>query len=99
MSGTGTEVSFRLGPGTVEDARVVAGRLAAVATGCVEHVLFVDAEGGAYGCLAVWPSPAEAAAYVASPHVAAVLDALEARTGTRPRVRTYAMEHQVPADG
>jgi quinol monooxygenase YgiN len=98
VSGTGTEISFRLGPGTVEEARLVAGRLAAVATGCLEHVLFVDAEAGEYGCLATWASPGDAAAYAAGPHVAVVLDALEERTGRRPRVRTYTMEHQVPSD-
>ena len=50
----GTEISFRLGPGSLDEARAVAARLAAAAAGCRRHVLFVDADAGEYGCLAEW---------------------------------------------
>ena len=88
----GTEVSFRLGPGTLDEAREIAGRLAAAARGCRRHVLFVDAAAGEYGCLAEWDREEDAAAFAARPEARAALAALEARTGRPPRVRMYAME-------
>jgi hypothetical protein len=90
----GTEIAFRLGPGSVEDARTIAGRLAALAQAAREHVLFVDAERGEFGCLAVWPSAADADAYMASAAVAAEVAEIERRMGTPTRVRRYVMEYQ-----
>jgi hypothetical protein len=92
----GTEISFRLGPGTEDEARAVAGRLAAAAAGARRHVLFLDAERGEYGCLAEWDRPEAAEAYAAAPAVARELAALEARTGKPARVRRYAMEETRP---
>lgn len=91
---TGTEIAFRLGPGTLEEARAIAGRLFRCAPGAVEHVLFCDVEAGEYGCLAVWRTADDAAAYVVDAGVAAEVAALEARMGKPTRVRTYAMEYQ-----
>jgi len=88
----GTEVSFRLGPDTVEEARAIARDLAAAAAGCDRHVLFVDAATGEYGDLAEWLDGDAAAAFAALPATAAVLARLEIRTGKAPRVRTYVME-------
>ena len=88
----GTEVAFRLGPGTGDEARAVAQGLAAAAGGCRRHVLFLDEEAGEYGCLAVWDRREDAEGYAARPATRAVLTALEARTGKPPRVRLYAME-------
>ena len=93
MSGFGTEVAFRLGPGSLEEARRIAARMAAAAAGCRRHVLFVDAEGeGAYGCLAEWDRREDAAAFAERPAVRAVLDELGDRLGSPPRVRLYVME-------
>jgi len=88
----GTEISFRLGPGTLEEARAVAVRLGAAARGCRRHVLFVDADAGEYGCLAEWDDPAAAAAFAERPAVRQEIASLERRVGTAPRVRLYAME-------
>ena len=88
----GTEVAFRLGPGTADEARAVAQELAAAAGGCRRHVLFLDEDGGEYGCLAEWDRREDAEGYAARPATRAVLAALEARTGKPPRVRLYAME-------
>ena len=96
MSGYGTEISFRLGPGTLDEARAIAVRLAAAAAGCRRHVLFVDADAGEYGCLAEWDDRAAAVAFRGRPAVRAALDALEARLGNAPRVRLYAMEESPP---
>lgn len=92
----GTEISFRLGPGTEHEARAISGRLAAAAAGARRHVLFLDAERGEYGCLAEWGRPEQAEAYAALPAVARELAALEARTGTPARVRRYVMEEAPP---
>jgi hypothetical protein len=88
----GTEVAFRLGPGTAGEARAIARELAAAAAGCRRHVLFLDEGGGEYGCLAEWDDPADAAGYADRPATRAILAALEARTGKSPRVRLYVME-------
>lgn len=96
MSGWGTEVSFRLGPGTLGEARALARRLAAAASGCRRHVLFADAEAGAYGCLAEWDDRAEAEGFAGRPAARAVLDDLAARLGRPPTVRLYAMEEAPP---
>lgn len=90
----GTEISFRLGPGRAHEAREIARRLAAAATGCREHVLFVDDERGEYGCLAVWDTAASASAFSASKPVADELRRLAEILGSEPRVRTYDMEYQ-----
>jgi quinol monooxygenase YgiN len=92
VSGFGTEVSFRLGPGTLDEARALAARLGAAAEGCRRHVLFVEAQAGEYGCLAEWDDHDAAAAYGDRPGVRAVLDDLEARVGRPARVRLYALE-------
>lgn len=92
----GTEISFRLGPGTADEARAIAGRLAAAAAGARRHVLFLDAERGEYGCLAEWARPEQAEGYAGRPEVARELAALEARTGRPARVRRYAMEEVPP---
>jgi len=91
---TGTEIAFRLGPGTLDEARAIADRLSDRAVAAVEHVLFCDAEAGEYGCLAVWRTAADAAAYMADAGVVAEVAALGARMGKPTRVRTYAMEYQ-----
>jgi quinol monooxygenase YgiN len=91
----GTEVSFRLGPGTAGEARAFAADLAAATgAGCLRHMLFVDEERGEYGCLAEWPDRAAAERYAASAPVAAVLARIGDRAERVPRVRTYAMEEQ-----
>lgn len=90
----GTEIAFRLGPDTIDDARAIARRLAELAPAAVEHVLFCDADVGEYGCLAVWPTTSAVDAYLASAGVAAELAALTDRTGKPVRVRRYAMEYQ-----
>ena len=92
----GTEISFRLGPDTADEARALAGRLAAAAAGARRHVLFLDTERGEYGCLAEWARPEEAEAYAGLPAVVRELEALEARTGKPARVRRYAMEETPP---
>jgi hypothetical protein len=91
----GTEISFRLGPGTADEARLVAGRLATAAAGCRRHVLFLD-EAGGYGCLAEWDQEEDARAYLAGPVVAAELAALEERAGRAAHARLYVMEEQPP---
>ena len=91
---TGTEIAFRLGPGSLDQARAIAGRLAGLAPTAVEHVLFCDAAAGEYGCLAVWEAEDEAEAYITSPGVALELAALGERIGKPVRVRRYAMEYQ-----
>jgi quinol monooxygenase YgiN len=95
----GTEVSFRLGPGTLDEAREIAGRLAAAARGCRRHILFVDAAAGEYGCLAEWDREEDAAGFADRPETRAALAALEARIARRPRVRVYAMEVTGAAPG
>jgi hypothetical protein len=88
----GTEIAFRLGPGTLDEARAVAGRLAGAAAGCRRHVLFVDAQAGEYGCLAEWDRREDAEGYAARPAVVEEIARLAERQGKRPRVRLYAME-------
>ncbi len=95
----GTEVAFRLGPGTGDEARAIAQGLAAAADGCRRHVLFLDEEAGEYGCLAEWDRREDAEGYAARPATRAVLVGLEARTGTPPRVRLYAMEEDATLPG
>ena len=90
----GTEIAFRLGPGTLEEARAIAARLAELAHEAHEHVLFCDAEIGEYGCLAVWGSASHADAYIASSAVAAEVSELSARMSKPTRVRRYVMEYQ-----
>jgi len=90
----GTEIAFRLGPGSLEEARALAARLAGLAPAAVEHVLFCDAAAGEYGCLAVWAAPGDADAYIASARVADELAALGERMGKPVRVRRYEMEYQ-----
>lgn len=92
MSGFGTEVSFRLGPDSLEEARAIAARLGAAAAGCRRHVLFVDAAAGEYGCLAEWERREEAEDFARRPATAAEIAALGERVGKEPRVRFYAME-------
>ena len=87
-----TEVSFRLGPGTVGDARAMAADLSAEAEGCRDDMLFVDAETGVYGYLALWAGRAEAEAFAARPAVREQIAALEKRIGTPPTVRHYTVE-------
>lgn len=93
----GTEVSFRLGPGSVPRARALARELAEAAEGCLRHVLFVDAERGEYGCLAEWPDRDGAEEYARRAEGLPVLARLGAELGRPPRVRIYAMEEQVSA--
>lgn len=90
----GTEVSFRLPPGASDDARALAARLAAAATGSRRHVLFLNDEAGEYGCLAEWEREEDAVAYADLPEVRAVLAELAERSDREPRVRRYAMEKQ-----
>lgn len=97
MSAFGTEVSFRLGPGTAAQAREIAARLARASAGCRRHVLFADDAAGEYGCLAEWDARADAEALADRPALRAVLADLEALTGRAPRVRLYAME-ETPAE-
>ncbi len=96
MSGSGTEVSFRLGPGTLDEARSIAAGLAAAAAGCRRHVLFVDAEAGEYGCLAEWDDHAAAEGFAARPATVAALAALGERLGKPARVRLYTLEEGTP---
>lgn len=93
--GYGTEISFRLGPGTAEEARRIAARLARAAAGCRRHVLFLD-EGGAYGCLAEWDREEDARDYLTRPEVTAEIAALAERCGRAPHPRLYAMQEQAP---
>jgi len=88
----GTEISFRLGPGTADEARGFARRLAAAAAGCRRHVLFIDAEAGEYGCLAEWERREDAEAFGGRPATRQEIAQLAARQGKTPRVRLYAME-------
>jgi hypothetical protein len=90
----GTEIAFRLGPGSVARARAIAAHLAALAPAAAEHVLFCDAEAGEYGCLAVWRTPEDAAAYMALPEVDVQVAELAELMGTPTRVRRYEMEYQ-----
>lgn len=92
----GSEISFRLGPGTIDRARAAADRLgrAALAGGALRHVLFADADSGSYGCLAEWASRAEADRYVALATVRAEVDALQSLCGRPLTVRLYAMEER-----
>lgn len=90
--GFGTEISFRLGPGTLAEAREIAQRLAAAAAGCRRQVLFADADAGEYGCLAEWDRREDAEGFGVRPATLAQIAALAARTGKEPRVRLYAME-------
>lgn len=92
MSGFGTEVSFRLGPDSLEEARMIAARLAAAAAGCRRHVLFVDAAAGEYGCLAEWDRLDDAEAFMRRPETTDEIVALGSRTGKEPRIRVYVME-------
>ncbi|WP_217912962.1 hypothetical protein [Miltoncostaea marina] len=96
MSGFGTEVAFKLGPGTADEARAVAAELAAAAAGCRRHVLFLDEAAGAYGVLAEWDRRGDAEGFAARPAAARALERLAARTGAAPRVRLYAMEECPP---
>lgn len=96
MSGFGTEVSFRLGPDTLDEAREIAAGLAEAAAGCRRHVLFVNAAAGEYGCLAEWDDRGDAEAFGDRPRTRERLDALGARLGKPPRVRVYAMEETAP---
>ena len=97
----GTEIAFRLAPGSGDQARSIADRLARLAPAAVEHVLFLDDGAGEYGCLAVWRTADDAADYTAHPGVIAEAIALGELMGKPTRVRTYTMEHQhrVPRDG
>ena len=97
MSGFGTEVSFRLGPDTLDEARAIASGLAEAAAGCRRHVLFVDAAAGEYGCLAEWDVRADAETFCDRPQTRERLEALGARIGKPPRVRVYALEETAPA--
>jgi quinol monooxygenase YgiN len=92
VSGFGTEISFRLGPATLEEARGIARGLAAAAAGCRRHVLFADPDAGEYGCLAEWDRREDAEGFATRPAVRAQIAALAERTGKEPRVRLYAME-------
>jgi hypothetical protein len=92
MSLFGTEVSFRLGPDTLDEAREIATRLGAAAAGCRRHVLFADAESGEYGCLAEWDRREDAEGFTRRPATAREIGVLGARTGKQPRIRVYAME-------
>lgn len=94
MSGFGTEVSFRLGPDSLDEARAIAARLAGAAAGCRRHVLFVDAAAGEYGCLAEWDGREDAEGFARRPATTTELAALGARLGKEPRIRFYAMEEQ-----
>jgi quinol monooxygenase YgiN len=93
----GTEISFRLGPGSVEEARDIAARLAAAAAGCRRHVLFVDADAGEYGCLAEWDRREEAEAFAAGEAAREQIALLGERQGRAARVRLYAMEEERPS--
>jgi len=92
MSGFGTEVSFRLGPDSLDEARAIATGLARAARGCRRHVLFVDAEAGEYGCLAEWDERADAEGYARRPATEREISALATRLGKEPRIRLYVME-------
>jgi hypothetical protein len=87
-----TEVSFRLGPGTVDDARAIAARLGGLARGCRDDMLFLDAEQGVYGYLALWAESHEAEAYAALPAVREQVSSIEQRIGKPPAVRRYTVE-------
>ncbi len=92
MSLFGTEISFRLGPGTLEEAQAVAQGLAEAAAGCRRHVLFVDEVAGEYGCLAEWDRREDADGFAARPATRVRVAELAERLGTAPRVRVYAMQ-------
>jgi hypothetical protein len=92
----GTEISFRLGPGTADEARAFAERLAAAAAGCRRHVLFLGDEAGEYGCLAEWERREDAEGFAERPAARAEISRLEERQGRAPRVRLYAMEEVAP---
>lgn len=94
MSGFGTEIAFRLGPGSLEEARAIASRLAAAAAGCRRHVLFVDAGAGEYGVLAEWDRREDAEGLAGRHAIRAELAALAERTGRPARVRLYEMEEE-----
>lgn len=90
----GTEVSFRLGPGTLPEARSIARELAAAAPGCLRHVLFVDAERGEYGCLAEWAGRGPAEEYVRRVETLTAFARITAAAERPPHVRIYLMEEQ-----
>ena len=97
----GTEIAFRLAPGSGDHARAIADRLFRLAPESVAHVLFIDDDAGEYGCLAVWRTANAAGAYIAHHDVVVEVAALGELMGKPTRVRTYAMEYQrgVPSDG
>ena len=88
----GTEVSFRLGPNSVDQAREIAAELAQAAVGAERHVLFLAEDAGEYGCLAEWISFAAASGSGQRPATVTALARLETLTGKPPRVRLYVME-------
>lgn len=87
-----TEVSFRLGPGTVEDARGIAARLSAAAAGCRDDMLFVDEQSGTFGYLALWDGFTEAEQFPTRPAVIEVVESLTQRLTKPPAVRQYTVE-------
>ena len=87
-----TEVSFTLGPGTLEDARAIAARLGAEASRSRDEMLFVDAEAGIYGYLALWDERTDAIAFGANAAVLDEIEALERRVAKPPAVRHYTVE-------
>ena len=91
----GTEIAFRLGPGSDERAREVAARLAQASAGCLRQTLFLNDE-GAYGVLAEWEHRSDADGFVDRPGVVAVLDRLEEDLGRRPSVHVYRLEATPP---
>jgi len=99
VSGFGTEVSFRLGPDTLDEARALAARLGAAAAGCRRHVLFVDATAGEYGCLAEWDDRAAAEGFADRPATRAALADMGERLGRPVRVRLYSLEETPPGHG
>lgn len=90
----GTEISFRLGPNSADQAREIAAELAQAAVGCERHVLFLAEDAGEYGCLAEWTDAAAATEFAARPLTMTVLERIEALTGKPARVRLYEMEAQ-----
>jgi len=55
-------------------------------------MLFVDAENGVYGYLALWSEASEAKGYAALPAVREQVVLLEQRIGKSPTVRHYTVE-------
>lgn len=95
MGHYGTEVAYRLGPGTEDRARAIAARLAAAAEGCSRHTFFLTPD-GVYGALAEWDDLDEAEGFAGRPETVRVLDDLERDLGRRPGVRVYVMEVTIP---